>query len=650
MASRDSSFHSHHEQFHAAALQVVLPKIIVTRPRVQWMPRSKKGGRILVDIDAHKDIQSLNTNLDFTNHPRHSSYYASTNAPSYYERQPLSCPSSSCLNFPQIKMAQPQQHLPLSTTPTGPRQQVRSTSNRRFTGMGLVDSGNPRVVPPLSGRTLRYHRSTAASKTNMTRTEGLNMQTPQITDQIEAPRVASSPLFPSVLDPKITVTEITYDDAIANIAKETGPLLMNLKDIPSRPVDLVLYDPKGSSLAVFTLLLTREIDLAWLISWIQIFVDKWVKNEVHPEILITHSVKIRMASKTETECYPPLQGTPIDCTMRETSGPFNGYYFIKWDCHDSQMEKYWEVFRSMLQMGAGDSQKPIFKVYTMGFPIVATPANLRDQKNLAPSQYFESAKTGSPLLSKNFFQHHNNKMGYARMTSSSEAAFIARELQIAGDKKATSIYETPATIPSVSTSTNKGSESYRLRRKTTKPNPECFTLSNVEGLHAFPRNKTISLPKEYAGSAEEQLYIKHPQDKWVTITINGQSERVLAPYRKPVSEDPTRVWSYYQKMGGGNLDWQAAFNFDDIPFEADQFPSYKVVNGTAINLKADGTFDSDDINVRKGSFGNTIPWAGSCATFESSVTLASEEMTYHGPTYDPNTVICQKRLDRKSKT
>jgi len=673
MTSQNNRSHSQYESDHPRMPEIVLPEVIITRPRIQWMPHSKKGGRISVDISALQNSLPPDSNLDFTSHPRYSSYYASSTPLSYRERFFTSYPQQTehPLSTIQPIILHPQQHIPPAIAPTRPRQHSQSHTIQRFTNMNVVDGGSPQALAASGRRASGSRRNTAASGANTTCKENHTSQRPQPASQpagqehltlsklayealkftdpakyrrrmVEAHRAMSGAFLPSVLDPKITIKEISYDDAIAAITKDTGPLLMNLKNIPSRPVDIVLYDPKGSSLAVFTLLLTREVDLIWLISWIQIFVDKWVQNEDRREILVVQSLKIRMASKVETESYPPLKGTPVDRTQRETTGPFKGFYFMKWDCHDSQMEKYWKVFRCMLQMGAGDPQKPIFKVYTIGFPLETAPVNLRNQKSLAPCQYFESARTGFPLLSEDFFGECNDKIGYARMTSSSEAAFVARELQMADDTRSAQMGRALAILPSASSAPNKGAESYGVRGSNANSKARCTVHEKAGSSHAFPRNKIVSLPMDFAGSAEEQSYIKNPQDKWVTITTNGGSLRVFAPFRIPVSHDPARVWSYYQKWGGGNLEWQAAFNLDDIPFEIDQFPSYKVVNGIAVNLNSDGKVNSDEASVTGGSpitFGR-----GLSGTFESSATLAGQEVNYNTSVYDQNTAIGKERL------
>ncbi|KAG9248020.1 hypothetical protein BJ878DRAFT_552171 [Calycina marina] len=249
--------------------------------------------------------------------------------------------------------------------------------------------------------------------------------------------------------PQPEPVEVSYDDAIAAINKETGPLLMTLRNLPDRSISFVLCDPKGKALALCDINLTKDVDLTWLVSWLQVFIDKWSGHNDHPEVLVMSSIKVLVRGREECRHYPPLKGTAFNYTQQPNIGEFSGFFFVKWNVHDSQMEEYLRVYRSMLQMGSAELNKPILNVHTIGLPIDNAPVNLRDRSGRisAPSQYFQIGDTGTPMHCINHYIATGGLMAYAELTGSSDGAAINHRFQTASGSGNTASSATSTSDP-----------------------------------------------------------------------------------------------------------------------------------------------------------------------------------------------------------
>lgn len=199
--------------------------------------------------------------------------------------------------------------------------------------------------------------------------------------------------LPSVLDPRGREPVMTYQAAIEAMTTQTGPQITNLKHLPDRQTTVIVYNPFGSCLIVhegFTL--KTEMTLIYFITWLQMFIDSWVNKTDHKEHLVVESVKIRYGNLEETDHYPLLRG---EVTWEENPDLIpqeRGAKFVTWECSGSDLEKYWEVCRSTLQMPREEKIviKPIFKVWTARFvgPLTQIDSLGNPRKELGSAQKF----------------------------------------------------------------------------------------------------------------------------------------------------------------------------------------------------------------------------------------------------------------------
>jgi hypothetical protein len=157
---------------------------------------------------------------------------------------------------------------------------------------------------------------------------------------------------------------MSYSEAIEEIVKQTGPFLRQVKSLCPRPVSLVLYDPHGNALGVSEgLWLNRNVSLSYLITWLQIYLDKFMAKMRKGDELIIKSVGIRFRANKMAKSYPGLEGV---VSYSDTGGTVS--VSVEWPCRDSELEVYWEAYRNMMQLDIenGD-QKPVLKIKTVKF-------------------------------------------------------------------------------------------------------------------------------------------------------------------------------------------------------------------------------------------------------------------------------------------
>ena len=169
--------------------------------------------------------------------------------------------------------------------------------------------------------------------------------------------------IPSVLSP-VSCTKMSYEEAVKDILKQTGPHFTRLKSMPSIETSVVLYDPRGGVLkACEGLHLSSDVSLCYLITWLQIFADNHVAK-YHPGIdVVVRSVEIRFRNNPAYMSYPNLEG---GLSYYNSNGIATAC--VNWSCDNSLMEQYWEVFRSVMQIGSDDQTKyPIIRVKTVKY-------------------------------------------------------------------------------------------------------------------------------------------------------------------------------------------------------------------------------------------------------------------------------------------
>jgi len=433
--------------------------------------------------------------------------------------------------------------------------------------------------------------------------------------------------YKSVLEPDGPANEMSYEDALAAMTKETGPLLTSLKNMPGRPVDVVLFDSKGASVAVFALVVTNDVTLSWLVSWIQMFIDRWAVKTGNSEVLVLNSIKIRHSVERSVERYPPLRGVPVD--ERQTSGN----YYMKWECGDGTMnEAYWNVFRTLLQMGKHEERKPkpIFKSYTVGFPVDNPPANLRNALGIAPSQKFQTKGMFPPMYfsAEEHFAFAGQMEAYTALAKNNDTAFEARVINTEDGGKGKQVARAPETLPSVSLG-YKGSEYYGVKNDGGRYDARATTTGQTS------KTAPVLPPFDISHGVPEPGHKGkvHPLDEYVTITVGGETREVYRPYKEPVSMDPAKTWSYYQKMGG-DPQMHNAFNFDHIPFDVEDFPKLKVVNDIAVLDMAGAK--NENLSGLGAMVRVNEPAETSNITANSNITIippTSEEQRRHDPKY-----------------
>ena len=171
--------------------------------------------------------------------------------------------------------------------------------------------------------------------------------------------------LPSVLTPFNRPQLMSYKEAFDKLIYENGPLLPTFKHLEKRNASVVLYDTAGDLLAVFGegFDLSSTADIRYVVEIIQYLLDEHLKQHelVHDAgaRLLVQAVEIRHPIRGLNHGYPPLKG-------RVREGDNGGLWgkHIRWFT-GGDMEKYWAVYRNVLQMGAGMAEKPILKVKTV---------------------------------------------------------------------------------------------------------------------------------------------------------------------------------------------------------------------------------------------------------------------------------------------
>ncbi|KAH8592411.1 hypothetical protein B0O99DRAFT_597143 [Bisporella sp. PMI_857] len=564
------------------------------RPRLCFHLSHKRGERVLISDINTDQVRTLGQHTSQTTTSASQSNQFISSATSQSQSQPPVATAQAPRNQTQtymelVKIASPDQQRPAPRRPPGLHLPFRATRN--FSPLSPTRMlRDQRYTNPEQQEINRQVQDTAHRANEVLKYENpAAYRRQQMVNSLKPSPVSK---LPSVLHPKgEVIAEISYQQAIELMTGETGGMLMNLKLSP-RPVDIVLYEASGSSAAVFSLILTKHVDLPWLVSWIQIFVDKWTEYYDHKDILVVQSIKIRVGCDGETDSYPPLKGTPMD--YRQKTGPLKGFFFMKWDCRESEMEFYWEVYRSMLQMGDRNQQKPIFKVHTMGFTKEDAPMNLRLRDSLAPGQYFDHKGTDHPLMAEDYFAEANSLAKFEAMIKDSDATFEARKLA-EKDHKDKQAARARKSIPSVSTNAPyKGAESYGVRGETleaelvpAKPNStrHIFSSHTIEPL--LPEADDVAVL-----SIKNSNTSKHLLDKSVTLMLDSSvlnvkpgavpypgyktAQKIYVPYIPPISSDPDQTWARYQKVGGDPKFWEA-FPLDHIPFMVEDFDNYPAI-------------------------------------------------------------------------
>lgn len=206
--------------------------------------------------------------------------------------------------------------------------------------------------------------------------------------------------IPSVISP-VSFAKITYEEAIEDIKEKTGKRLTNLTSIPPMQTSVVLHDPRGGILkATEGLTLQSEVSLCYLITWLQIYTDNYVAKYHAGNDLVVRSVEIRFNNKQSYTKYPNLEG---GLTYPIVSGV--AIASVNWPCGDSSMERYWEAFRIMMQLGTeGQIKYPIIKVRTVKYQ----PGDLAGAKILGDGHVFVVG--GVDLDVQRYYLHHGQSI------------------------------------------------------------------------------------------------------------------------------------------------------------------------------------------------------------------------------------------------
>jgi hypothetical protein len=189
--------------------------------------------------------------------------------------------------------------------------------------------------------------------------------------------------IPNVPSP-VSLTKITYEEALEEILKQTGPYPMRFTTLPSIQTSIVLYDPRGEVVkAGEGLLLKEDVSLCYLITWLQIFTDNY-RAKYNPGVeLVIRSVEFRFRDKLAYMSYPNLEG---GLSYYNDNGMATAC--VNWPCGNSLMEQYWEAFRSMMQLGGDDQIKyPIIKIRTVKY-LAGDPYGIETKKRLGGGHVF----------------------------------------------------------------------------------------------------------------------------------------------------------------------------------------------------------------------------------------------------------------------